>query len=217
MSIHKRRKLYEDDDLLAIDKLSGELVVKGKGKVQKLPLLDLLQEEYPDLRTLHRLDFETSGVVLFAKTKQAYDAVLDSNFAGWIKVYQALVMGRVGRKQGVIRAKLPARGKGMVDATSSYTALEQFVNSSYVEVQIETGRHHQIRKHFAHINHPLVLDDEYGHRKFNKLFAREFGYKRFFLHAKTLELPHPVTGEQLKIEAKLPKKFTEVLNLLRSI
>lgn len=224
MPIHSDRILYEDDHLLAVNKLSGELVVKGAGRVDKLPLFDFLKKDYPGLRVLHRIDFETSGVVVFAKSKKVYDAIRDSNFAGWRKVYRALVMGRIERDRGVIRSKLPARSRGDrgsgirdqdVEAITRYRVLDRFANSSYVEVEIETGRHHQIRRHFASIDHPLVLDHVYGHKKFNNVFRSEFGYRRFFLHAAKVEMKHPMTGKFLFIEAKMPTVFEEVLKRLR--
>lgn len=218
MSIARDRILFEDEHLLAVNKLSGELVVKGKGEVGKLPLLDFLRKEYSaGLRALHRLDFETSGVVLFTKTRAAYEKVRAADFAGWKKVYCALVMGRVRHTRGTIDAPLPARsGKGTVRAVSRYRVLDRFADSSFIEVEIETGRHHQIRRHFASIGHPLVLDDVYGHVKLNRLFTQEFGYRRFFLHAKILEFPHPVSGAKTVVEAPLPKAFETLLKTLRS-
>jgi RluA family pseudouridine synthase len=218
MSISRDRILYEDDHLIAVNKLSAELVVKGKGKVEKLPLFDFLKQDYPGLRSVHRLDFETSGVVVFARTKEVYERITETNFAGWKKVYTALVMGRINRKMGVIRMPLPARtGKGTVEAHTEYKVIERFANSSLVEAAIETGRHHQIRKHFAFIKHPLVLDHVYGHERFNKVFTQEFGYRRFFLHAARIECTHPITGEPLTIEAPLPKPFTAVVKRLQEI
>jgi len=214
--ISRDRILYEDEYLLAVSKLSGELVVKGKGRVQKLPLLDFLARQYPGLRALHRLDFETSGVTIFAKRRDVLKAVLASKFAGWKKTYVTLVAGRIPHRSGVIEKKLQSRTKEMIPAVTRFHVLERFANSSYVEATIETGRHHQIRRHFASIKHPLVMDDLYGDQKFNRVFAREFGYRRFFLHAQRLELPHPVTGQTLMIEAHLPKAFLDVLEALRS-
>ena len=212
------RILFEDDHLLIVDKLSKELVVRGKGKMRKLPLLDLLKEDYPGLRAVHRLDFETSGALVFAKSKEALDAILKSDFAGWKKIYTTLVMGRLSKDLGVISKKLSARMKGtLVPATTHYRVLERFGNSSLIEAKIETGRHHQIRRHFAAIHHPLVCDDEYGHRKFNNVFTQEFGYRTFFLHASMIEFPHPITGEKVHIESPLPKTFAGIVKKLKSL
>ena len=217
MPLSTQRVLFEDDDLLAVNKLSGELVVAGAGKSDKLSLLDFLRKEYPGLRALHRLDFETSGVVLFARSKKAADAVLQSKFHGWEKAYRTLVARRMRRQSGAIRTPLPARGEGMVPAVTTYKVLEIFVNSTYLEAGMHTGRHHQIRRHFASIGYPLLLDEEYGSKAINRVFTREFRLRRFFLHAAKLSLPHPVTGEPLVIEAPLPNTFERVLKLLRSV
>ena len=217
MPIASDRILFEDEHLLAVNKLSGELVVKGKGKVQKLPLFDFLHQDYSGLRAVHRLDFETSGVVLFAKTKEAEASILNNKFDQWVKTYQTLVMGRITRPKGAIRKKLEARGRGFVEAETLYTVLDVFANSTYLEAIITTGRYHQIRKHFASINHPLALDKEYGHPKFNQVFRQEFGFNKFFLHASRLEFPHPITGKKTVIEAPLPKAFAGLIKKLRSL
>ncbi len=216
MSLYAERILYRDDHLLAVNKLAGELVVAGAGTSDRLSLLDFLRKDFPGLRPLHRLDFETSGVVLFARSKKAFEAVRASKFAGWRKVYLTLVEGRP-RPHGEIRSPLPSRGEGDVPALTRYKVLDQFANSAFVEAEIATGRHHQIRKHFQAISHPLVLDQIYGHKGYNRVFTQEFKYRQFFLHASLLELPHPVTGKPLKIEAPLPKPFESVLKRLRSI
>lgn len=217
MSLSDARILFEDSHLLAVNKLGGELTVAGAGKVGKLSLLDFLRKDHPGLRPLHRLDFETSGVVLFAKTKQAAEAVRMAKFRGWEKTYVALVAGHLPRKSGEIRSPLPARGEGNVPALTKYRVLEEFANSSLVEAKMETGRHHQIRRHFAAIGHPLILDQEYGQRAFNRVFSHEFKLHRFFLHAARMALPHPLTGKQIVIEAPLPRVFEGVLKRLRII
>lgn len=211
------RILYHDDHLLAVNKLGGELTVAGAGRAGKLSLLDFLRKDYPGLRPLHRLDFETSGVVLFAKTKQVAEAVRMAKFRGWEKTYVALVAGHLPRKSGEIRSPLPARGEGDVPALTRYRVLEEFANSSLVEADIQTGRHHQIRRHFAAIGHPLILDQEYGQRAHNRVFSHEFKLHRFFLHAEKLTLPHPVTGKQIVIEAPLPRVFEGVLGRMRKL
>lgn len=221
MPVNADRILFEDVHFLAVNKLSGELVVKGKGEVGKLPLLDFLRKDYPGLRTLQRLDFETSGVVLFARTKQAFDVAVPIHVGRdaeveWTKMYRALVAGRVRAEKGEITVPLPARsGKGNVPSLTRFRVLERFMNSTYVEAQIETGRHHQIRRHFAHIGHPLVADLVYGDRKFNRVFIQELKYKRFFLHAYSLAFTHPFTHENVKIVAPLPRTFERVLEKLR--
>lgn len=216
MPISPERILLSDPHFLAVNKLSGELVVKGKGRVDTLPLLDFLRLDYPGLRALHRLDFETSGVVVFARTKQAEEAVLKSKFSGWKKVYRALVLGYLAKKSGEINFPLvPRSGEGVVKAETKYKVLEEFRPCSYVETSMERGQFHQIRRHFAAIKHPLVLDDEHGDKKYNRQFALHLKFHRFFLHALSIDFPHPLTGERVHIEAPLPRQFEAVLKKLR--
>jgi 23S rRNA pseudouridine955/2504/2580 synthase len=236
MPISPDRILFQDDHLLAVNKLAGELTVKGsslrrgygrqEGELGKLPLFDFLHKDYPGLRVLHRLDFDTSGVTLFAKTKVASEAVLASHFQGWKKVYHAIVAGVIDRDRGVIRALLPARSsrekkfegkkenEELIPATTNFVVLKRFHGVTYVECAIETGRHHQIRRHFAAIKHPLVLDELYGVPKFNQAFSRVMKFHKFFLHAQSLDLPHPITGKTVRIEAPMPRAFEEVLKRL---
>lgn len=216
MPISQDRILFKDDVLLAVNKLSGELVVKGSGKLQKLPLLDFLKKDYPGIHPLNRLDFETSGIVLFARTKKVLADALASKFTGWKKTYRTIVAGRIKKEHGEIAMPLPARikGSGNVAALTRFKVLKRFANSTYVEVEIETGRHHQIRRHFSMIHHPLVLDEVYGDEKINRKFAKQSGYRRFFLHAQKVTLPHPVAGKQIEIEAPMPKVFEAVLHSL---
>ena len=217
MPIAPDRILYEDEHLIAVNKLSGELTVQAQTGSSKLSLLDFVKKDYPGLKAIHRLDYETSGVVLFAKSSEVEKKILSNKFDQWNKTYLTLVMGRLERNTGVMRKQLPARGRGMVSAETFYTVIDRFGNSSYVECVITTGRHHQIRLHFAGIEHPLVLDREYGHGKFNQLFRQELGFSKFFLHASEISFPHPMTGEKVHIEAPMPKSFKACLKKLRSL
>ena len=236
MSIAPERILFEDEHFLAVHKLSGELVVRGSGALGKLPLLDFLKKDFPGLRAVHRLDFETSGVVLFARTKAALDAVAplrssDSRVAAadkekpdgrtsgipMEKTYVALVKGRPRERQGIIKKPLPARAGGeMVPAETKYKILEEFETVSLIEAVITKGRHHQIRRHFQSIGNPLILDDVYGDPKANKAFSKAFQYRKFFLHAENLTFKHPFTGAETAIKAPLPPAFEAVLKKLRS-
>jgi RluA family pseudouridine synthase len=217
MSISPDRILYEDEHLIAVSKLSGELTVMAQGGSSKLSLLDFVRKDYPGLKAVHRLDYETSGVVVFAKNSEVEKKILSNKFDQWEKTYLALVMGRLEKNRGAIRKKLPARGKGMVEAETLYTVLDRFGNSTFLECIITTGRHHQIRKHFAGIEHPLVLDREYGHGKFNQLFRQELGFSKFFLHASEISFPHPITGDKVHIKSPMPKSFVACIKKLRSL
>ncbi|MEK7590924.1 MAG: RluA family pseudouridine synthase [Patescibacteria group bacterium] len=224
MSLDPKRILYQDEDFLAVHKLSGELVVRGKGPVGKLPLLDFLKKEYPGLRAVHRLDFETSGVVLFARTKRGLEALApmkgDGRTSGPVieKTYASLVTGTMKPREGTIAKPLPAHAGGdLVPAATRYRVLQQFETVSYIEAAITKGRHHQIRRHFAGTGHPLILDEAYGNEKANAAFSRAFRYRKFFLHARRISFIHPFTSQKLVIEAPLPNAFQEVLTKLKNL
>ena len=109
MPIDRRRILYQDQVLLAVHKLGGELVVKGKGRTDTLPLLDFLKKEFPSLVPIHRLDFETSGVVVFSKSRKILKQIVESRFQSWKKKYIAIILGCPKSDKGVIDFPLPAR------------------------------------------------------------------------------------------------------------
>ncbi len=216
MPISPDRILYDDPHLLAVTKLGGELVVRGKGPVGKLPLLDFLKKDHPSLRPVHRLDFETSGVVIFAKSASVLDKILEHNFRGWKKRYLAIVVGTPKDKKGEIDIPLsPRTGDGKVEAKTGYKVLEEIGPVSLIEADIETGQFHQIRRHFSMIGHPLVSDEDHGNPKFNKRFSKRFKLHRFFLHASSVQFPHPVTGVWMKIESPVPMVFEKILRDMR--
>ncbi len=132
-------------------------------------------------------------------------------------------MGRVER-EGVIDTPLaehqqtPAskaqRGVNLQDAVTRYRLVAQNRDASLVEVEIETGRTHQIRRHFESVGHPVVGDTKYGDFPFNRRAKAEWGQKRMFLHAARLGLPHPVTGQAMTFRAPLPPELCEVVDRL---
>ncbi len=216
MPIRPDRILYDDEHLLIVNKLEGELVVAAGGFGKK-PLFDFLKKDYPTLRVVHRLDFGTSGVIVFGKTADAVRKIREKQFKGWVKTYRALAAGYIDRKRGTIDRSLSARtSKDLVPAVSHFTVLEAFPTASYVEVQIDTGRKHQIRQHLKFIGHPLLLDPLYGNQELDKAFRKHHKYHRFFLHAFSLDFPHPMTGKQLHVEAPISPVFEKVLKELRS-
>ncbi len=216
MPIDPKRILFEDQWLLAVTKLGGELVVKGKGKIQRLPLLDFLRKQYPTLTPIHRLDYETSGVVVFAKTKNTLKKIVDSKFAGWKKTYIAIASGVPRQKSGEIRIPLPARsGTGNVECETHYKLLEAMRGCSLLEVDFERGQKHQIRRHLSMIGHPLILDELYGNEKVNRAFGKFLKMQRFFLHASKVEFPHPVSGTTVTIVSEPPHSFLAVLKKLQ--
>ncbi|MEQ1849731.1 MAG: RluA family pseudouridine synthase [Candidatus Peribacteraceae bacterium] len=216
MPLDPRRILYEDQWLLAVNKLSGELVVKGQGRVDRLPLLDFLKEDRPSLFPIHRLDFETSGIVVFAKTRGVLKTIVDSVFAGWKKTYEAIIFGLPTKKTDTVRIPLtPRSGRGKVEAETHYRVITPLKGAAVVELTFERGQKHQIRRHMAGIGHPLLLDDEYGDRRANQRTGRRLKMKRFLLHASEIRFPHPVTKEEVHIVCKRPIAFDKALESLR--
>lgn len=211
-TISPERILYEDEHLLVVNKLAGELVVAAPGESDKEPLYDFLHKSYPGLRVVHRLDFATSGVLVFAKGADVVRQIRGTKFRDWKKTYRTIVSKPMKNKFGTINRKLPARtDKELVDAVSHYRVLELYPHATYIEVDIDTGRKHQIRRHLQFIGHPLINDPVYGDPRLDRMFKRHHKYRRFFLHAFKLSFPHPITGKELTVMAPLPASFTDVL------
>lgn len=170
------------------------------------------------LYLLHRLDYQTSGVLLFGKRKTDRRA-LEGIFAHaeTRKKYLALVKG--APHAGEINIPLPARnGKEKIPALTAFKTLRNFrppdLACSLVEAEIKTGRKHQIRLHFAHIGCPLVMDNKYGDERFNRRFRITFRLGRLFLHAQSIAFFHPLLKKTLKIEAPLPPDLKITLKRL---
>ncbi len=213
-TISPERILYEDEHLLVVNKLAGELVVAADGE-GKEPLYDFIHKSYPGLRVVHRLDFATSGVLVFAKSAEVVRLIRESKFKDWKKTYRTIVAKPMKNKFGTINRKLAARTKDeLVDAVTHYRVLDLFPHATYVEVDIDTGRKHQIRQHLQFIGHPLINDPQYGDPRLDRAFKKYHKYRRFFLHAFKLTFPHPITGKELVISAPLPKAFEDVLQEL---
>lgn len=214
-TISPDRILYEDEYLLVVNKLAGELVVAADGE-GKEPLYDFLHKTRPGLRVVHRLDFGTSGVLVFAKSADTVTKIRESKFKGWKKTYRTLVAKPMKNRFGTINHKLPARTRDeLVEAVSHYRVIELFPHATFVEVDIDTGRKHQIRRHMQFIGHPLLLDPLYGDPRIDRVFKKHYKYRRLFLHASKLVFPHPITGKEVSVTAPLPKAFEEVLSQLR--
>lgn len=214
-SIHPERILYEDEHLLVVNKLAGELVVAAEGD-GKMPLYDFLHKNHPGLRVVHRLDFGTSGVLVFAKSADVVKTIRESKFEHWTKKYRMLVAGVIKDNFGTITKPLRARTHtGFVEAVTHFKVLQRYGLASYVETEIETGRKHQIRQHMASIGHPLLLDAQYGDPRKDRDFKRKFKYRRLFLHAYSLSFPHPVTGVKVTVFAPVPTTFQEAIHKLQ--
>ena len=223
----KVKVLYEDSNILAIDKPSG-ISVHDDGRSQEKTITDWVLENYPKMKNVgeaqggiarpgivHRLDRETSGVMLLAKNKKAFE-FLKSQFVNREikKIYHAIVSGSVRLDRGVInkpigrspkdfRRWLAGRGaRGELrEAITEYKVLKRLKNFTYLEVRPKTGRTHQIRVHMKYINHPIVCDSLY-----NPEGVCPKGITRMALHAKSIEFKN-LSGKIVKVESKLPKFF----------
>lgn len=213
--------LYEDEALIAIDKPPGLAVHGGSGI--SFGLIEQLRAARPQARFLelvHRLDRDTSGVLLVAKKRAALLALHATLREGRAdKRYLVLVRGRwrdamrrvelplakfvTGESERRVRVE-PDGGRAartVFRRRQVWSATEPPV--SLLEAELHTGRTHQIRVHLTHLGFPLAGDDKYGDFAWNRALAKQ-GLKRMFLHAWHLSLPHPVTGSELKLEAPLP-------------
>ena len=208
--------LHEDDDLLILNKPSGLAVHAGSGIDQGIiEALRIIRSELPFLELVHRLDRDTSGCLLLAKSRAALLNLQQQMIEHDInKRYLTLLRGNWGNDQKKVIAPLlkntVSAGERMVQvnddgkyAETLFIPLQQFPDAQLTEVVLFTGRTHQIRVHAKHIGHPLAGDDKYGQRAFNKQMKKA-GLKRLFLHAWKLGITHPNTNEALQIEAPIP-------------
>lgn len=219
--------IHEDKRLLVLNKPSGIAVHGGSGV--SFGVIEALRAARPDapfLELAHRLDRETSGCLVIAKRRSALRAFHTLLRDGGIeKRYLALVKGRW--KGGARRVEAPLRkntlksGERIVrvepdgkPALSIFEPVTVYGDSSLVQVNLITGRTHQVRVHAAHIGHPLAGDDKYGDRVFNRAMAG-VGLKRLFLHASSLSFTLPLEeGAPVEVSAPLPEELRRVLNEL---
>jgi 23S rRNA pseudouridine955/2504/2580 synthase len=219
--------LYEDDDLLILDKPAGLAVHGGSGV--STGLIEALRQLRPDLPMLelaHRLDRDTSGCLLIAKHRKALLVLHGMLRRGDVeKQYLALVKGRwrggarhVSAPLARDRIRDGERLVGVSDdgrAADSGFAPKRFCGpATLMEIALHTGRTHQARVHAAYVGHPIAGDDKYGERAFNREL-RGIGLRRLFLHAARLRFAHPLTGAKIDIAADLPLELETVLEKLR--
>jgi 23S rRNA pseudouridine955/2504/2580 synthase len=209
--------LFEDDSLIVLNKPAGIAVHEGKTVAKGESLLGMLERRYRDRgikpQLVHRLDKDTSGLLLAAKNERAA-AHLEEAFASRAveKEYLCLVAGRLAQNDGTIDLPLPGREGKPVRALTRYRVVQRFSQVTLVRANIETGRLHQIRLHFARLGHPVVMDDQHGDFGFNRHFRKEYGLKRQFLHAHKLKLNY--AGKQRAWTAPLPNDLEAVLREL---
>jgi 23S rRNA pseudouridine1911/1915/1917 synthase len=227
--------LFEDDDLLVLNKPPGLVVHPAAGNEEHTLVNALLHHCAGKLSGIggvarpgivHRLDKETSGCLVVAKNDPAHQG-LAAQFAGRTleKVYHAILCGELPRLKGEIRAAIarhPSHRKRMAvtddrgrEAWTSYTILQRLRGATLVEALLHTGRTHQIRVHFQHLGFPLVGDQTYGKGP-NARLKELTGYlaPRQMLHASRLAFTHPGTGERLDFTAPIPADFSAAIRLL---
>ena len=227
--------VYEDEHILVLNKPAG-LVVHPAAGHQDGTLLNALLHHVPELVNVpragivHRLDKDTTGLMVVAKTLQAQTRLVEQLQARSVsRIYEAVVVGVV-TAGGTIDAPIGRHGQqrqrmavldGGKPAVSHYRVLERFRSHTHVRVKLETGRTHQIRVHMAHVGFPLVGDPAYGGRfrippaASPTLVDTLKSFPRQALHARFLELDHPHSGQRMKWEAPLPDDLVWLLTLLR--
>lgn len=211
--------VFEDSSLIVIDKPSGIAVHGGSGV--SFGVIESLRAERPQAKFLelaHRLDRDTSGLLMIAKKRSALVELHRMLRDGEVdKAYLAIVKGSWDRKETELRESLHkyvnAQGERRVSvqedgkaAVTKVKPLKRAARASLLELRLMTGRTHQIRVHLAHAGHPVLGDDKYGDFPLNRALAKE-GVKRLFLHAARLSLLHPLEKEKLSFESKLPQEM----------
>ncbi len=219
--------VYEDEALLVINKPAGLVVHPGSGNRNGTLMNALLHHvpgigEVPRAGIVHRLDKETSGLLVVAKTLEAQTDLVRQLQARTVKrQYLAVAAGVIRRDGGVdtpigrhpvhrIKMAVVPESRGGKPALTWYRGLEIYAHSTLIECSLETGRTHQIRVHMASIGHPLLGDPVYGKRD-----PRLPAFPRQALHATRLGLVHPVSGRQMQWEVPLPEDMRELVDLLR--
>ena len=227
--------LHEDAEVFVIDKPAGLVVHPGAGNpdgtlVNGLLFRDPSLAALPRAGIVHRLDKDTSGVMVVARTLQAHAALVEQLSARAVhRQYLAIVVGALvsgGTASGAIdrhprdRLRMAVRDDGR-DAVTHYRLRERFRAHTALECRLETGRTHQIRVHMAHLKHPIVGDPLYGgalklpRGASEDLVAALRGFRRQALHAETLEFVHPLSGEPLRCSAPVPADMLELMRVLR--
>lgn len=217
--IRSLRFLFRDEHLVVVDKPAGLAVHRGWAKERDVAMMRVRDAIGAHVYPVHRLDRGTSGVLVFALSPDVA-RLLAEQFAGAAvaKTYEALVRS-VPPESGLIDHPLPPgedRNEPRVSARTKFTRLEIFGRYSLIAAQPETGRLHQIRRHLKHISCPIIGDVRYGKGEHNRFFREQFGLHRMFLHARRIQLLHPVTGSSLDVLAPLPPELESTLARLRA-
>ncbi|MGF1904425.1 23S rRNA pseudouridine(955/2504/2580) synthase RluC [Aliivibrio salmonicida] len=217
--------IYEDDHLLILNKPSGTAVHGGSGL--KFGAIEALRALRPDARYLelvHRIDRDTSGILLIAKKRSALRRLQEQFRNKTVqKYYFALVMGHWKSTCKVVTVPLLKNEVNSIvrvnpngkPSETRFKILEKFEQATLIQASPITGRTHQIRVHAQHAGHPIGWDDRYGDRRFDA-YTAQFGLDRLFLHAANIKFTHPSTEELMDISAPMEKRLERVLTGLRT-
>lgn len=219
--------LYQDEHLVVINKPPGLAVHRSKlvGNTDEFALQMVRDQIGLKVYPAHRLDRKTSGVLVFALDKETLSALMSSFENGLVdKKYLAIVRGWTS-DSGTIDYPLKDDSEKSKEAITNYKTLQKtelslpfgkFETSRYslVEARPKTGRMHQLRKHFAHIFHPIIGDRPHGCNKQNRLFLEKWNLKEMMLHAQALDFTHPVSGKRLNIKAEMHVEFKRMITEL---
>jgi len=238
--------VHEDEHLVVLDKAAGMVVHPG-ASVTRGTLVHALLHHYPEIASVggagrpgivHRLDKDTSGLLVVARSPRAYRALVEALRAREVqRIYGALVWGSPRASTGSIdrpvgrdprdRRRMAVTARGGKPARTHWKVVERFGIASLLEVRLDTGRTHQIRVHLAHLGHPVLGDPVYGGRSRKVLSLREPQRSvadgllkclpRQALHAKELKLSHPVTGSPLGFSSPWPEDITRAIEMLRGM
>lgn len=207
--------LYKDDYYIAVHKPAALLVHRTAGDKDRINLLKLVRDQedlylYP----IHRLDKQVSGCIIFSIIPEAVKKIQERWHTDKVKKeYTALVKGRI-ENEGEFNFALNNENKVTQEALTLYKPIKHFTDSTLVEIEIKTGRYHQIRRHFSRRMQHIIGDRKYGKKLVNDFYKDNFGLQRLFLHSHRLSFNHPYTEKKVIIETPLAKDITEVLSIL---
>ncbi len=217
-------KIFEDDGIIVINKPAGIVVHSGSGQTHGvIEAFRSIGEQYKKLELVHRLDKDTSGCLILAKNMTVLRQLHEMISAGEMtKTYSALLAGRFDKKKMTVNTALSKNPsneriitveKGGKSATTIFYSKKVYDIATLVDIDLITGRTHQIRVHSASIEHPVLGDTKYGNRLINREFKKT-GLKRMFLHAKSLSFKSPLTQQKITIEAPLEANLINFLETL---
>ena len=220
--------LFEDEHLIAINKPSGIMVHRTSITEDKVFIVQLLRNQIRQrIYPVYRLDRATTGVLVFGKTSKVA-SILSEDFRNKEvhKKYLAIIRGFVEETGEIDYALLDEKKRNRLEAQTNYQRLAEtevdfsvgkYPTSrySFIEAFPLTGRQHQIRRHFAHIRHPIIGDRRHGDVKHNNYFRDVLGFDRMFLHASSIYFKHPITETAIEIQADLGENFLQTLSFLR--